>query len=87
MKLFVLLSLFSFLLVGCKDTGDKIQKNSDYRPACSNGSLASCIKSNPACGTESGSGEIKIYCIDDDDTILNLSPYCGNHSNPSCKPI
>ena len=50
----------------------KIQKNSSFRPSCSeeNNVLPVCEKGWPACGTHPGSGVLRVYCIDKDDIIF-----------------
>ena len=63
----------------------KIQKNSNFRPACGDVKLG-YVKSwcssggEPACGTESGSGNLRVYCIDKDDTILKGKASCFNRA-------
>ena len=87
MKLITLLILFSlFAVTSCKnkkaqidekEEGNKIQKNSAFKPACQSSKTVTCNTGNPACGTEPGAGELKIYCIDENDIILSDQPICG----------
>ena len=85
--LFVLVFLFS---ASCKrkDSSDdvpKIQKNSAFKPLCGeHGGLVPCASGSPACGTKPGSGELKVYCIDEDDTILSETPKCTVGVRPIC---
>lgn len=80
---FMLLFMLVFLSsTGCKrksasDDAPKIQKNSAFKPVCGeHGELVPCASGSPACGTKPGSGELKVYCIDEDDTILPETPKC-----------
>lgn len=73
----------------CSPSRPKIQKNSAFTPDCDGGPIV-CQSGNPACGTKPGSGDLKVYCIDTDDTILETAAYCGDidnyigHREPRC---
>ena len=55
----------------------KIQKNSAFQPSCTGqNNVLKCDKGVPACGTELGSGELKVYCIDSMDKILEEKASC-----------
>lgn len=88
------------LLVSCgkeerkdenKDTTQnslKIQKNNSFEATCESITSDLCSTGNPACGTKLGEGVLKVYCIDDKDTILFISPKCSNEQEtPSCELI
>ena len=89
MKIITSLILISlFFISGCKykkdgkedqekEEGNKIQKNSAFKPACQSSNTVICNTGSPACGTEPGAGELKIYCIDENDIILSDQPICG----------
>ena len=98
--LFVLLFLFSTncgLFKRDKKAEDasseksKIQKSSAFEPRCPNKGYffvsVKCSSGNPACGTVPGSGNLEIYCIDNNDTILDASPFCCVHGEPCIKQI
>ncbi|MDE0092625.1 MAG: hypothetical protein OXN83_05025 [Oligoflexia bacterium] len=57
--------------------GEKIQKNSSFKPECRGEDSLNRIYSSiiceigePVCGTQHGSDELKAYCIDDNDNIM-----------------
>ena len=86
------------LISSCKDDSDdtqnKIQKNSTFQPVCDGleSRFVTCPEGAPACGTEPGSGEIKVHCINRDDVIVPLAKNtCGDgdslKNRPTCKPI
>ena len=65
----------------------KIQKNSAFSPRCHEGDgYAECDDGNPACGTQPGSGELRVYCIDTDDSILGTAS-CGRGRPSYCVSI
>ena len=66
----------------------KIQKNSAFVPVCGDTVIAWCDGDNPACGTVRGSGNLKAYCIDEDDTVLGeASCFNKDLGQPRCVPI
>ena len=65
----ILLLCSLFLISSCKKS-NKIQKTSEFKPICEEGSLTCEKGKSSACGTEPGSGEVTAYCIDKNDIIL-----------------
>ena len=100
--LFVLLFLFSTScgLFNRKTAGkSEIQKSNEYQPVCEQPSQVpsyevKCSSGQPICGTRSGSDDIKVYCIDENNEILTEKvSCCTSHdgscleSLPGCEPV
>ena len=93
-----LLVLLSLCLISCglfnRDTKNndnpKIQKNSAFKPKCKRQTKdffsVDCSSGSPACGTTSGSGDLRVYCIDKDDIISDESPFCCLHEGDVLTP-
>ena len=62
-----------------------IQKNSAFAPECEgSGHEVKCpsqrlLEGSPACGTESGSGDLLAYCINENDQILGRAQCCDTY--------
>ena len=67
-----------------------IQKNSAFKAVCEESSYASLpprcgARAEVACGTKVGSGDLRAYCIDEKDVILETMPQC--ESITTCRQI